>query len=152
VAFAVVAFLLITQQYLNILEQYNLSFFVFFSTLFGYNFVKYVGLAKQHYIALTTRLKGIFMLSLCSGFAAIYFFIYLQFYTKIAIILFGVLTLFYALPLLSGFAKSLRQISYLKVVVVALVWAGVTVLLPVLEVTKTINNTIIVLFLQRFFW
>ena len=54
------------------------------------------------------------------------------------------------MPFLSGFHKNLRQISYLKIVVVALVWSGFTVLLPVLETHQEISSNLIFLLLQRF--
>ena len=56
--------------------------------------------------------------------------------------------MFYSVPF---FTKSLRNISSLKIVVIALVWAGVTVLLPLLNADIfNFEKNQILLFIQRF--
>ena len=63
---------------------------------------------------------------------------------------FGILTVLYAVPFLSGFQKNLRSIGHLKVLVIALIWAAVTVLLPVYHVDNPIDTNAILLTVQRF--
>lgn len=63
---------------------------------------------------------------------------------------FGLLTVLYAIPFLSGFQKNLRNISYLKIVIVAVVWVGSTVLLPIYDAGKTIDTRVILVAFQRF--
>ena len=63
---------------------------------------------------------------------------------------FCLLTILYAVPFLSGFDKNLREISYLKIVVVAFVWAGFTVLIPVIDAGNEISINVVFLILQRF--
>jgi len=63
---------------------------------------------------------------------------------------FGLLTVLYAIPFLSGFQKNLRNISFLKIIIIALVWSGVTVLLPVIEVKQFPTDVTIYHMIQRF--
>lgn len=63
---------------------------------------------------------------------------------------FGLLTVLYAIPFLSGFQKNLRNVSYLKIIIIALVWAGVTVLLPLIDAKQIPNEITVYQFVQRF--
>ena len=63
---------------------------------------------------------------------------------------FTLVTVLYAVPFLSGFDKNLREVSYLKIIVVALVWAGFTVLIPLVDADKEITLNVFLLILQRF--
>ena len=132
VALAVYAFLRISELYLELPESKNLNYFVFFATITGYNFVKFFGIAKFHHRSLATNLKIIQVFSFVCFLALCYFAIQLPVNMLLFLAPLGLLTLLYAIPFLSGFQKSLRSISYLKIVIVAVVWAGTTVLLPVL--------------------
>lgn len=150
VAFAVYAFLRITEQYLEISQQEHLNYFVFFGTITGYNFVKYAGVAKLHHKSLTNNLKVIQIFSFFCFLALCYFAYVLPVKILLLAIPFTLLTVLYAIPFLSGLSKNLRQISYLKIIVVALVWAGFTVLIPACNANRVLNSTIFLLFLQRF--
>jgi len=63
---------------------------------------------------------------------------------------FILLTVLYAVPFLSGFDKNLREVSYLKIIVVSIVWVGFTVLIPLVDTGQEISLNIILLLLQRF--
>ena len=150
VAFAVYAFVRITAHYLELSNQAQLHGLVFFGTITGYNFVKYAGVAKLHHRSLTENLKIIQIFSFFCFLATVYFGYQVSLKTLIFALPFGVLTLLYAVPFLSGFHKNLRQVSYLKIVVVALVWAGFTVLIPQISSGQEIALNVLLLFLQRF--
>lgn len=62
--------------------------------------------------------------------------------------LFGLFTILYAVPFLRD--KNLRTFSGLKILVVALVWAGVTVLVPLVEANMTITSYCWRIFFERF--
>ncbi|WP_255362829.1 hypothetical protein [Tenacibaculum sp. MAR_2009_124] len=72
--------------------------------------------------------------------------------TKILIIPFGVITVLYAIPFFGGFRKNLRSISYLKILIVSLVWSAVTVILPAYDfgVNKLDIMNILLMVVQRF--
>lgn len=151
VAFAAYAFLRITEIYLDLPYQKSLDYFVFFGTITGYNFVKYAGVAKLHHRSLTRDLKIIQIFSFFCFLAMCFYAFLLPTKTLFLVLPFTLLTILYAVPFFSGFEKNLRNIGYLKIIIVALVWAGFTVIIPVFEATNTISYEAILLFIQRFF-
>ena len=64
---------------------------------------------------------------------------------------FALLTVLYAVPFFGGFEKNLRMIGFLKIMVVGLVWAGFTVLVPYYHEANAISYPAFLLFIQRFF-
>ena len=62
---------------------------------------------------------------------------------------FGLLTLLYIVPFLGGFQKNLREVSYLKIFIVAGVWSGVTAVIPLLSGDYGVNQDLILIFMQR---
>ena len=122
--------------------------FVFFGTVSGYNFIKYFGVARFHHRSLTSKLKAIQVFSfLCFG-GLVYFVI--QIPSKLYWIIAGlaVMTFLYAIPLLGK--KNIRTLSGLKIFVVALVWATVTVFLPILDANEPMHLDVWITFLQRY--
>lgn len=150
VALAVYAFARMTALYFGITYQEDLGYFIFFATISGYNFVKYAGVAKLHHMSLTKNLRVIQLFSLACFIAMCWFGYQLPIRTLFFFVPFGVLTVLYAVPFLSGFQKNLRSIGHLKVLVIALIWAAVTVLLPVYHVDNPIDTNAILLTIQRF--
>ena len=130
VALAVYSFLRITEVYFELEHHINLGYFTFFASISGYNFVKYFGIAKFHHRSLTKNLKIIQFFSFICFLLMCYYGAQLTIRVLLLYGCFAILTLLYALPFLSGFQKNLRSISYVKVGVVALVWSGVTVVIP----------------------
>jgi len=130
-------------------------YFIFFSTITGYNFIKYFGLAKFHHRRLANWLKVIQLFSLIS-------FILLGFYalkleTKTVLYLggFGIVTFLYAMPILPkkifiDKEQNLRSISGLKIYVIALVWVGVTVLIPLINNNYSFTTDVLLTVIQRF--
>ncbi len=122
--------------------------FIFFGTITGYNFIKYLTLHKTHKINTSKRLKIVWLFTLFCGFAALYFLTTLSFKIYGILAVLALLTFFYAIPLFRK--KSLRKLTGLKLFIVALVWAGVTVLLPLGSQITLFSTSVLVLFLQRF--
>lgn len=151
VALAVFSLVKVTELYFDLPCSESLGYFVFYGTITGYNFVKYAGVAKLHHRSLTNNLKVIQVFSLlCFGLMCFYA-IQLSINTLLFFVPLGVLTLLYAVPFLSGFQKNLRSIGYLKIIVVALVWTGVTVFVPVFDIKIEFTNTLFLVAVQRFF-
>ena len=146
---AVYVFVRITEQYLQIPYNENFDFFVLFGTITGYNFVKYAGVAKLHHKSLTKNLKIIQVFSFLCFLTMCYYGLQIPVTTLLYILPFTLLTVLYAVPFLSGFHKTLRQVSFLKVIVVAVVWAGFTVLIPNVAAGKGISLDVVLLLLQR---
>lgn len=130
VALSVVCLALISQKELNLLHEQNFNWFLFLGTITGYNFVKYAALAGLHHRNLTERLKSIQIFSVFCFIALIYLGVQFEFQFWIFCLPLALLTLLYALPFLPH-KKNLRMIPTLKIFIIAAVWSGVSVYLPV---------------------
>jgi hypothetical protein len=133
----------------------NLLCFVFVASVTGYNFVKYFGIARFHHRSLATWLKVIQVFSFICFLLLCVFSLRLASTTLVYIGVFGIVTFLYAIPLLPKHffmdqQKNLRSIGGLKVYVIALVWAGVTVFLPVLNNDHNFSVDVWLTALQRF--
>ena len=150
VALAVVCLTDITFQEFDVPRNHKLLLFIFLATITGYNFVKYAGIAKLHHLSLAKNLRQIQILSFFA-FAGL---VYLTFYQSFSVLLIsgilGLFTLLYALPLF-GNNTNLRGLTGLKIFVIAFVWAGVTVLLPLADQIDLWKWDVVVVILQRFF-
>lgn len=155
VALAVYALSWITLKKLNINYDATILYFNFFATITGYNFVKYFGIAKWHHRSLANWLKVIQLFSFLCFSLMLYFGLQLQQNTVLLIGGFGVVTFLYAIPFLPkkwylDTQQNLRDISGLKVYVIALVWSGVTVVLPLLDSNGVFNQDAIITICQNF--
>lgn len=155
VALAVFSMTYVTMLELHLPADWPLFCFVFFSTITGYNFVKYFGMAKFHHRRLARWLKVIQVFSLVCFLLMLWFMWQLKPKTIVYIAVFGVVTFLYAIPFLPkryfvDQQKNLRNIGGLKVYVIAMVWAGVTVLLPVLDKNGVFSWDVWLTSIQRF--
>ena len=149
VALAVLCFALISMLEYNLTIAIDLLAFIFFSTITGYNFVKYAGIAKLHHSSLAGNLRIIQIFSFVSFLPLIYFSLQLSVNVLIATGILGLLTLLYALPVF-GNSRNLRSLAGIKIFVIAMVWAGTTVLLPVINAQQLLNQPVLIDFFQRF--
>lgn len=157
VALAVCSLVCITIFEFDLKLNYNLLLFVFFATITGYNFVKYFGLAKFHHRELSNWLKQIQIFSLLCFISLCYFSLKLELRTLFYLIGLGVITFLYAIPFLpkSIFldnGKNLRAISGLKIYVIALVWSGTTVIIPLVNENYVISTDVILTAIQRYIY
>lgn len=155
VALAVYALSLITLKQLNIPYDDYMLCFIFFASITGYNFVKYFGLAKFHHRSLANWLRTIQIFSFVCFILMCFYGFKLQRNTLIIILIMGLITFFYATPILSKklFLDSkynLRTIAGLKVYVIAFVWSIVTVVLPVVNNDYSIDFDVIIMAFQRY--
>ncbi len=148
VALAVVAFTGVTIFSFDIERNWELLLFTFFGTVTGYNFIKYSTVAKFHHRSLTGNLRIIQIFSLLCFIGLIYFALRQPLSVLIASAVFGLLMVLYALPVFAN-NKNLRSISGIKIFIIAFVWAGVTVALPVLTSDGIYLIPFIIEFIQR---
>ncbi|PHS68077.1 MAG: hypothetical protein COB12_02345 [Flavobacterium sp.] len=147
VALSVCAFLEITAFEYVISVSNNLLGFVFFGTIAAYNFVKYAEVIRTRFNEIWGFLKVIQIVSLI---ALVYFAFQLSFETLLITGGFAMLTFFYAIPFLKY--KNLRNFTGLKITIVALVWSGVTVLIPLVNEGVSFGIEVWISFIQRFFF
>ena len=155
VALAVVSLAWITFLEYGVSVDNTMLLFLFFSSITGYNFVKFFGVVKFHHRSLTIWLKYIQIFSFfCFAFMCFYG-LKMQAKTLLAAFGFGIVTFFYAIPFLPkdwylDSKSSLRTVSGLKIYLIALTWSGVTVLLPLIENNYTLNMDVLLTSIQRF--
>ncbi|MCT8338740.1 hypothetical protein MG296_01620 [Flavobacteriaceae bacterium TK19130] len=148
VALAVLAFVGITLFEYDISVSNSFPWYIFLAAITGYNFVKYAPVAGLHHRSLAQSLRVIQIFSFIA-FLGLSYVSWLQpIPVLVGTFVFGLLTLFYAIPLLHR--KSLRTISGLKIFIVALVWAGSTVILPAIAAEMLEGANLWVSFFQRF--
>ncbi len=148
VALAVVSLSIISMINFGIRIDWEVCLFIFFGSITGYNIVKYAGIAGLHHASLTKNLKLIQVFSLII-FAALLF---ITFSLSLPMILFsifmGLLTLSYMLPILGD--NNLRSLAGVKIYVIAFVWSGVTVILPLMGKVALLQWDVALELLQRF--
>lgn len=148
-ALAVFALVEVTGVLFGIARDHNFSFLVFFGTIVCYNFIKYGVEAKKYILVSNSYHKYIQIVSFIAGALALYHAFHISLHTWLGIIFLCLLTCLYAVPMLPR-AKSLRSLGGLKIFIVAMVWAGTTVVLPVISAGMTIGWDVIVEGAQRF--
>ncbi|MCG2461735.1 hypothetical protein K8352_13330 [Flavobacteriaceae bacterium F89] len=149
VALAVFCLIHVTVLIFGIPADPHLSWFVFFGTIACYNFVKY-GVEAEKYILVANRYhKNIqFASFIALGFACYHgYFLNRESWEGLAFL--GLISGLYAIPFLPR-DKSLRSLGGLKIFIVALVWAGATVILPILAAGNAITRDVEVETFQRF--
>ena len=133
----------------------HVLYFIFYASITGYNFVKFFGLAKFHHRSLAKRLKSIQIFSFACFILLCFYAFKLEFRTFLYISIFAAVTFLYAIPffpkrMLLDDKHNLRSIGGIKVYIIALVWAGVTVFLPLINADFNINSDVIITTIQRF--
>lgn len=152
VAFAVFSLTKITLLTYSI-DNNLVPWFVFFSTIVSYNFIRlYTILEIQDWSFqfIKQYKKSIFSLTFISLGIVVYLSFLLKFSTLITLIPFALFTLFYVLPFPIKNTGSLRNIAFLKLFLIAISWAGITVLVPLINYNIDLNSVEIIIFIQRF--
>lgn len=145
VAFAVCCFSLSAFLEFEIPFHKEVLGFTFLGSILGYNFIKYN--------SRETSSKPPRLIQYVSTFSFLgmgYFLLHIPVTVLLVASIFGVLTICYALPLFN--TKSLRSWAGLKIFVVGLVWAGVSVLFPWFTNANGMNTDVWLLFFQYFLW
>lgn len=150
VALAVYSLTWITLKELDFNYNESVLYFVFYAAITGYNFVKYFGIAKFRHTKLADWLRLIQILSFVCFILMCYYAFQLQTITLVLVGSFALLTFLYSVPLLSKQNHTLRSIGGLKIYVIALVWTGVTVFIPIIDNSYGINMDVMLMALQRF--
>src|SRR5699024_8553294 len=151
VALAVVALAGVTMREFNIESNASLLLFIFFGTVTAYNFIKYAAVAKFRHRSLSVNLRAIQIFSFLCFIGLVYFASRQTWPILFASGLLGLVSLFYEIPLYPQ-SKNLRSISGIKIFVIALSWAGVTVILPALAGHVFYTYVFLIIFLQCCFF
>lgn len=155
-----VALAVFSLSYITLLE-FNISYdrpvlnFIFFATITGYNFVKFFEVTKFHHRSLSTWIKLIQIFSLICFVLMCYYGFKLEKITILYLAVLAVLTFLYTIPFIPkrkflNKQSNLRNIGGLKVFLIAFVWTGVTVFIPLLNNHLSIDKRVIIESVQRF--
>jgi len=154
-----VALAVVSLSWLTLLEFHlfdkDILCFIFFSSITGYNFVKYFGLAKFHHRSLANWLRLIQIFSLFCFILMCFYALKIQSKALFYIIGLGLITFLYAIPFLPkrfliDDKQNLRDVGGIKIYIIALVWSGVTVILPLVNNNIGVSDTLIITAIQRF--
>ncbi len=149
VALAIFSLVHVTALTLNINVPLELYFFIFFGSISCYNFVKFGVEAEKYVLVANTYHKNIQFFSFGCLLVAGYQLFFLSERVFIGLFILAAITGLYALPVLPK-NKNFRSFSGLKILIVAAVWAGATVMLPAISVLDDISWNVKVEALQRF--
>ncbi len=149
VALSVYALVQITFLYFYFPQNKSFGYFVFFATIVGYNFVKYDRLVTLKHKSTSKGKKLIQLFTAICSLLMLFYGLKLSLKVIITLIPFAVLTFFYATPFLKS-TKNLRNIASAKILIIAFVWSGTTVLLPILNTSFIVDSKLILIAIQRF--
>lgn len=147
VSLSVVALTAITVLQYHLTVPLELWSFIFLGAIVGYNFVKFAEPTDGHFLESIEASKSIFAFTLFCFLLLIYTAFHLTWPVLTITVLFAAITFCYAVPMIES--KNLRNLSGLKILIVALVWAGVTVLLPIVASGKELDWEVGFTFLER---
>ena len=149
VALALVSLVYVSTVYLNLPYDWRLMTFLFCTTIASYNFIKY-GVEAEKYILVSNKYHRIIQLfSFLVLLPAVYLSLGLRMEVWITLFILAALVGFYAIPILPQ-KRSFRTWGSVKVGIVALVWSGTTVLVPVLQAAATTGHDMWIEASQRF--
>lgn len=129
-------------------KNYQIGVFIFFSTIFTYNFQRIVRIKKgvKHVRRcwLEDNKKAIAFLITISGLISFYQLLFFNISTQITIIICGIISLLYPF--------GIRKIPFLKIFIISIVWTTATFLLLVFENHIVMDFSILIHFFIRFFF
>ncbi len=149
VSFAVFGLVKITLLEIGISEN-KTAWFVFFSTLFSYNTIRFLRLntSKNWYSDwITNNIKILYFISGIGFVGFVYYGFQLRLKAILILIPFAITTFFYVFPF---DRMSLRNIPALKLFLIAFSWAGISVFFPLTQNYMNIHSTDWITFIQRF--
>lgn len=149
VSLAVFALVQMTFYFCHLPFDAVVSVLAFSGTLFSYNFIKFAEVVYRHKNPFTFRLKVIITMSIVALVVGIVSFFLLNLKAQLVTIGLLVLAVLYAIPVSSN-VSNLRNLAGLKVYIVCLCWATVTLIVPVMNADIPITWDIVIKFTQRF--
>ena len=137
------------------IENNLLPLFVFFSTIASYNFIRLYRISKiQGWVFqfIKTYKRLILAITILSGLIALFIVFKLAVKTIFLVIPLGFFTLFYVvpIPIKKNNKVALRSVAFLKLFLIAISWASVTVLIPYINYNSVLDSEAVLIFIQRF--
>ncbi|WP_340074322.1 hypothetical protein [Leptobacterium sp. I13] len=149
VAIAVYALVQLTYINLGFFEDATVGYLAFFGTIVVYNFIKYGSKAKNYFFVEKSNEKIIQVFSILCGCIGMFYALGLSLNAMFLLMCLGIICMLYAVPIYM-FKKRFREFNGIKLLIVAFVWTGMTVFLPVLNTKVQLDGNIIIEAAQRF--
>ena len=126
---------------INLINQIQVNWediaFVFFTTFFSYNFIKFNELLTSINKPVSLLLKSFFLKALISLVISLYLFFNLSGSRQIFVVIISIVTVLYTIPLISNY--TLRDNPILKILTVAFCWTMLIVIFPFFGVLDFVN-------------
>ena len=126
---------------INLINQIQVNWediaFVFFTTFFSYNFIKFNELLTSINKPVSLLLKSFFLKALISLVISLYLFFNLSSSKQIFVVIISIVTVLYTVPLISNY--TLRDNPILKILTVAFCWTMLIVIFPFFGVLDFVN-------------
>lgn len=149
VAVAVFALVQMTFYFSKIPFDPIVSLLAFSGTLFSYNFIKYADVVYRNRKRLSSDMKWVIGISVIAMITGIVCFFMLEPLTQLVTIGFLLLSVLYAIPI-NPKIPNLRNWAGVKIYIVSLCWAGVSLILPIVNAGVDMTFDIGIKFIQRF--
>lgn len=148
VALSVVALVAMTLNMFGLPADWPMFGFAFGGTMFSYNFMKYEAFYKRRWPENRFTQVVVVLSTIGLAFAGMCF-LCLKTVTQLTALAFLLFTALYTVPFFPN-TKNLRNWSGIKIYIVALCWAGVTTLLPLINAGVDLYSDVYLKFTQRF--
>ena len=126
---------------INLINQIHVNWediaFVFFTTFFSYNFIKFNEVLTSINRPVSLLLKSFFFKALISLVISLYLFFNLSSSKQIFVVIISIVTVLYTIPLISNY--TLRDNPILKILTVAFCWTMLIVIFPFFGVLDFVN-------------
>jgi len=126
---------------INLINQIQVNWediaFVFFTTFFSYNFIKFNEVLTSINKPVSLLLKSFFLKALISLVISLYLFFNLSSSKQIFVVIISIVTVLYTIPLISNY--TLRDNPILKILTVAFCWTMLIVIFPFFGVLDFVN-------------
>ena len=126
---------------INLINQIQVNWediaFVFFTTFFSYNFIKFNEVLVSINKPVSILFKFFFLKALISLIISLYLFFNLSSSKQIFVVIISVVTVLYTIPLISNY--TLRNNPILKILTVAFCWTMLIVLFPFFGLLDFVN-------------
>ncbi|MFC5044171.1 hypothetical protein ACFSTE_12315 [Aquimarina hainanensis] len=149
VAIAVCCLVVVTFMKYELPIDYQFLIFSFLGVIVAYNLVKYANVSKLYHKRLTGSMRGIRFLTIACAVLFLYYTFLMPLRTVVILVPFVLLTVLYAFPVFPN-KKNLRSYAGVKIFIIGIVWAGVSVLMPIIHVRIAIDMDVLVETIQRF--
>lgn len=149
VGVAVFALVQMTFYFSGIALDWTVSLLAFSGTVFSYNFIKYAELVYKSRGASSKDLRWVIAISLIALGVSIVCFFNLNFHAQLVTLGFVVLAFLYAIPIYPKI-PNLRNWAGIKIYIVSLCWAGVSLIVPIVNAGALLSVDIAIKFVQRF--